>query len=128
MIVSTPKPAASTNSPSVTIKYHLHRNNANGSIFAGSLVISTDGLRPPFDVCPNQNMFQKFFGIEFHFEGHIYVRAISAYEFTCCFSLVEQIQYWLSHYKYKYGLDASMPLKTSAWIFEQVHSHLMQFA
>ena len=27
--------------------------------------------------------------------------------------------------KLNYGLDASMPSKTSAWIFEQVHSHLV---
>jgi hypothetical protein len=39
--------------------------------------------------------------------------------------LVEQIQYRLSHDKYKYGLDESMPSKTLAWIFEQVHSHLV---
>ena len=38
---------------------------------------------------------------------------------------MEQIQYRLSHDKYKYGLDASMSAKTSAWIFEQVHSHLV---
>ena len=37
----------------------------------------------------------------------------------------ERIQYCLSHDKYKYGLDALMPAKTSAWIFEQVHSHLV---
>ena len=38
---------------------------------------------------------------------------------------MEQIQFRLSHEKYKYGLDATMPSKTSAWIFEQVHSHLV---
>ena len=125
MIVSTPKPAIPTNSPCVNIKYHLHCNDANGSILAGSPVLSTDSLCPPFDACPNQNMFQQFFGLEFHHDGHVYVHAISAYEFTCCFNLMERIQYCLSHDKYKYGLDASMPAKTSAWIFEQVHSHLV---
>jgi hypothetical protein len=125
MTVSTPKLAASTKSPCPIIKYHLHRHNANGSIFAGSLFLSTDSLCPPFDACPNQNMFQQFFGIEFHFEGHTYVCAISAYEFTCCFGLVKKIQYRLSHENYTYGLDASMSLKTLAWIFEQVHSHLV---
>jgi hypothetical protein len=70
-------------------------------------------------------MFQQFFGIKFHFEGHTYICAISAYESTRCFSLVGQIQYHLSHDKYKYGLDASMPSKTLGWIFEQVHSHLV---
>ncbi len=125
MTVSTPKLAASTKSPCPIIKYYLHRQNANGSIFAGSLILLTDGLCPPFKACPNQNMFQQFFGIEFHFEGHTYVRAISAYEFTRCFRLMEQIQYCLSHANYKHGIDASTPLKTSMWIFEQVHSHLV---
>ncbi len=125
MIVSAPKPATSTISSCVKINYHLHQHNVNGSIFAGSLVISKDGLCPPFDACTNQNMFQQFFGIKFHFEGHTYVRAISAYEFTRCFRLMEQIQYRLSNANYKHGLDASMPSKTLAWIFEQVHSHLV---
>ena len=70
-------------------------------------------------------MFQQFFGFEFHHVSHIYVRAISSYEFTCCFNLTEQIQYRLSHDKYKHGFDALMPAKTSAWIFEQVQSHLV---
>ncbi len=70
-------------------------------------------------------MFQQFFGIEFHFEGHTYVRAISAYEFTRCFRLIEQLQFRLSHANYKHSLDASMPSRTSAWIFEQIHSHLV---
>ena len=60
MIVSAPRPATSTNSPCVTIKYHLHRDDADGSIFAGSSVLSPDSLCPPFDACPNQNMFQQF--------------------------------------------------------------------
>ena len=38
---------------------------------------------------------------------------------------MEQIQYCLSHDKYKYGLDALMPAKTLVLIFEQVHSHLV---
>jgi len=70
-------------------------------------------------------MFQQFFGIEFHFEGHTYVCAISAYEFICCFRLMEQLQYRLSHANYKHGFDAPMLLKTLACIFEQVHSHLV---
>jgi len=74
---------------------------------------------------PTRTCFSRFFGIKFHHDSHTYVCAISAYEFTCCFNLTEQIQYCLSHDKYKYGLDASMPAKTSAWIFEQVHSHLV---
>jgi hypothetical protein len=125
MTVSTPKLADSTKSPCPMIKYHIHRKDANGSIFAGCSVLLRDSLCPPFEACPNQNMFQQFFGIKFHFEGHSYVRAISAYEFTCCFRLMEQLQYRLSHANYKHSIDALMPSKTSTWIFEQVHSHLV---
>ena len=60
MIVSTSKPAISTDSNSVNIKYHLYQYNTNGSISAGSLVLSTDRLCQPFGACPNQNLFQQF--------------------------------------------------------------------
>jgi len=109
MTVSVPKPATSTISPSPVIIYHVHRHDADGSILAGSSILSTDSLCPPFDASPNRNIFQQFFGIKFHFEGHTYVRDISAYEFTRCFNLVKQIQYWLFHDEYKHGLDASLP-------------------
>ncbi len=125
MIASTPKPAISTNSSLVNIKYHLHHDNANGSILAGSSVLSGDSLCPPFEACPNQYLFQQYYGLKFHHDGHTYVRAISTYEFTHCFNLVDKLQYRLLHERYKYGLDAWMPAKTSAWIFKQVHSHLV---
>ncbi len=125
MIASTPKPAVSTNCQFVNIKYHLHRGNANGSILAGSSVLSGESLCPPFEACPNQNLFQNYFGIEFHHDGHTYARAISTYKFTRCFGLLKRLQYQLSHESYKFELDASMPSKMSAWLFEQVHSHLV---
>ena len=93
MIASMPKPAVSTNCQVVNIKYHLHRGNANGSILAGSSVLSGESLCPPFEACPNQNLFQHYFGIEFHHDGHTYVRAISTYKFTCCFGLLKRLQY-----------------------------------
>jgi hypothetical protein len=125
MIASMPKPAISTDSSHVHVKYHLHRDNANSPILAGLSVLSGDSICPPFEACPNQNLFQQYYDLEFHHNGHIYVRAISTYEFTCCFNLVDKLQYRLSHKKYKFRLDASMPSKTSAWIFELVHSHLV---
>jgi hypothetical protein len=125
MIASMPKPAISTDSSHVHVKYHLHHDNANSSILAGLSVLSGDSLCPPFEACPNQNLFQQYYGLKFHHDGHTYVRAISTYEFTCCFNLVDKLQYRLLHEKYKFGLNASMPSKTSAWIFEQVHSHLV---
>jgi hypothetical protein len=88
-------------------------------------VLSGDSLCPSFEACPNRNLFQQYFGLEFHHDGHTYVRAISTYKFMRCFNLVDKLQYRLSHEDYKFGLNASMPAKTSAWIFEQVHSHLV---
>jgi hypothetical protein len=88
-------------------------------------MLSGESLCPPFEAFPNQNLFQHYFGIEFHHDGHTYVRAISTYEFTCCFGLLERLQYQLLHKSYKFGLDESMQSKTSAWLFEQVHSHLV---
>jgi hypothetical protein len=128
MIASTPKPANSTDSSLVNIKYHLHHDNANTSILAGSSVLSGGSLCPPFKACPNQNLFQQYYGLEFQHDGHTYVHAILTYKFTRCFNLVDKLQYRLSHKRYKYGLDASMPAKTSAWIFKQVHSHLVHLS
>jgi hypothetical protein len=125
MTTTTPKQADPSTSPRVLVQYHLHRHGQDVSILAGSAVISRDSMCPPFESCPNRNLFQQFFGIEFHHDGHTYVRALSTYEFSRCFGLIEDIQYRLSHEKYKFGLDAAMPGRTSSWIFDQVHTHLV---
>ena len=80
---------------------------------------------PPFELCPNRNLFQHFFGIEFHHDDYTFVRALSTYEFSLCFGLVDDIQYRLLHERYKFGLDAAMPGRTSSWLFDQVHNHLV---
>ena len=97
MIATIPKPVASQQSCGVTIKYHLHRADSDATILAGSSVLSSGGLCPPFESCPNRNLFKQFFGIEFIHKGHTHVRAISTYEYAHCFGLVESIQYRLSH-------------------------------
>ncbi len=128
MTATTPKPTTTNNlSPiGVVTKYHLHRNDFNESILAGSLVLSEDGSCPLFESFPNQNLvFKQYFGLNFHHDCHTYVCAVSTYEFTFCFNLIKKIQNRLSHKQYKFGLDASMPGRTSAWLFEQVHSHLV---
>ncbi len=96
MIASTPKTAVSTDSSLINIRYHLHRDNANGSILAGSSVLLGDSLCPPFEACSNQNLFQQYYGLKFQHDGHTYVRAISAFKFTRCFNLVDKLQYRLS--------------------------------
>jgi hypothetical protein len=125
MIATIPKPVASQQSRGVTIKYHLHRADSDDTILAGSSVVSSGGLCPPLESCPNRNLFQQFFGIEFIHDSQTHVRAISTYEFARCFGLVESIQYPLSHKRHKFGLDASMLGRTLAWLFEQIHSHLV---
>ncbi len=125
MIGSAPKQAELDSIPHVVIQYTMHRAGKDAIILAGLSVISISGLYPPFEACPNRNLFQHFFGIEFQFDGHTYVRAISTFEFARCFNLIKSIQYRLAHEKYWYGLDALMPACTLAWIFDQVHSHLV---
>ncbi len=87
MTARIPKSAVPSLSPTVTVKYYLHRDGQDASILAGSSVISRDSICPPFESCPNRNIFQHYFGIEFHHDDHTYVRAISTYEFARCFSL-----------------------------------------
>ena len=54
MTATTPKPANTLSHIGVVIKYHLHRNDSDVSILAGSSVLSEDRLCPPFKSCPNQ--------------------------------------------------------------------------
>ncbi len=125
MIVSAPKQAKLDSITPIVILYHLHRADNDTSILARSGILFSSSLCPPFEACPTRNLFQHFFGIEFHFDGHTYVCAISTFEFARCFNLIENIQYRLSHEKYHFGMDVSMPARTSAWIFQQVHSQLV---
>jgi hypothetical protein len=125
MVATVPKPIKDQRLRGVAVKYHLHWADSDATILAGSSVLSTGGLCPPFESCPNRNLFQQFFGIQFIQNGHTFVHAISTYKFAHCFGLVGSIQYRLSHEKHNFGLDAAMPGRTSAWLFEQIHSHLV---
>jgi hypothetical protein len=127
MIVSAPTPAELGNVPRAVMRYILYRAGEDTTILPGSRIVSTSGLCPPFKACPNRNLFQQSFWIEFIFDNHTYVRAISTFEFTHCFNLIDSIQYHISHEKYWHGLDALMPARMSAWLFGQVHSHLVFF-
>ncbi len=69
MLATTPKVAISTDCPSVRVKYHLHRGDADSSILPGSSVLSADSLCPPFEACPNRNLFQHYFGVEFYHDS-----------------------------------------------------------
>jgi hypothetical protein len=63
--------------------------------------------------------------MEFHHEGHNYVQAISPFEFARCFHLDNDITYKLSHPSNIFCLDAAIPGRTLAHIFDQVLSHLV---
>ncbi len=125
MIVSAPKQAESGSITPIMILYHLHCADKDAAILDGSGILSPLSLCPLFEACSTRNLFQHFFGIKFHFDGHTYVRTNSTFEFACCFNLVENIQYRLSYEKYCFGMDASMPAQTFTWVFQQVHSQLV---
>jgi hypothetical protein len=76
MRASTPKLTDTSLSIGVIIKYYLHCEGSDSTILAGSSVLSGDSVCPPFESCPNQNLFQQFFGLEFHHDGHTYVCAV----------------------------------------------------
>jgi hypothetical protein len=82
MRASAPKPNNISLSTGVVIKYYLHCKESDDTILAGLSVLSGDSVCPPFESCPNKNLFQQFFGLEFHHDGHTYVCAISTYKFA----------------------------------------------
>ncbi len=110
--VSNPKLDQNTDR-GVIIKYYIHRPDADDTLLVGSEVISIDGLCPAFNACPNSNIFQTYFGIEFIHEGHTYIRAILSYEFVRCFNFIDQLTYRLSQPPHKFCVDAAMPARTS---------------
>jgi hypothetical protein len=77
MIVSVPKQAKLGSITPIMILYHLHRADEDATILAGSGILSPLSLCLPCEACPTRNLFQHFFGIEFHFDGNTYVRMIS---------------------------------------------------
>ncbi len=87
MTITLPKSA--THSPSsVHLKYHIHHAGSDNSILVGLDVISVDGLCPAFNAYPNLNIFQAYFGVKFHYDGHSYICAISPFEFVRCFGFL----------------------------------------
>jgi hypothetical protein len=123
---STTPPQDTTITPTgVRIKYFIHGPGSDESSLCGAAVLSTDGLCPPFDAGSNQNLFQHFFGIEFHYADHTHIRGISQFEFASCFGFVDNLTYRLSHPSCKFALDLAIPHHTSAWIFEQLHAYLV---
>ncbi len=124
MTITLPK--STTHYPStVILKYHIYRAGSNETILIGLDVISVDGLCLAFNACLNSNIFWTYFGIESVYNGQSYIWAISPFEFVCCHGFTDQLSYCLSQPPYKFSIGAVMPALTSAWLFEQVHAHLV---
>ncbi len=70
-------------------------------------------------------MFRHHFGIEFTYEGHTYVRTISPFKFARCYNLEDEITYKISHQSNIFCLDAAIPGRTSAHIFDQLLTRLV---
>jgi hypothetical protein len=92
--VSTLK-STQNNDRSVIIKYSIHHPDSNDTVLVGLEVMSVDGLCQAFNTCPNSNLFQTYFGLEFNYEGQSYIRAILSYKFACCFNFIDQLTYRL---------------------------------
>ena len=97
----------------------------NESCFSGPAVLSLHGLCSTFEACPNLNIFQHFFGIEFYFKNQTHVWGISQFKFACCFGFVEDLTYHLSKLANKFCLDASVPVRISAWLFDHIFDHMI---
>jgi hypothetical protein len=109
----------------VKIKYFLHGHGADKSTLCGYLVILSNSLCPPFNAETNQNMFQHLFGLKFHYKSHTHICGILPFEFAHCFGFNNNLPYCLSHPACKFSLDVAIPSMTSAWIFDQVYTHLI---
>jgi hypothetical protein len=107
------------------VLYHLHLSSNGPGSLNGSAVLSLDSLLClPFDGSSNTNLFCYHFGVEFHCNGHMYVRAISPFEFTSCFGFTDNLCYRLSHPDHWFALDTCIPALTSAWLLDHIHDWL----
>ncbi len=109
----------------VIVKYFLHRPDSDENCLTGASVVLPAGLCLPFDACPNTNLFQHLFGVEFDYEGHRRVRGISPFEFACCFGFTDELTYRLLHPTNKFCLDGAIPGCTFSWLFGQIHAYLV---
>jgi hypothetical protein len=109
----------------VSPAYFLHSVDSDATVLNGAAVLSSDSLCLPFDGSSTANLFKCHFGVKFHNDGHTFVRAISPFEFTSCFGLMDDLRYSLSQPGNWFALDAGIPLLTSAWIFDPILERLI---
>jgi hypothetical protein len=62
-----------TEGKGILVQYSLHCPDTDELVTVGAKVLSLDGLCPAFNACLNPNIFQHYFGLKFHHEGHSYL-------------------------------------------------------
>jgi hypothetical protein len=110
----------------VRISYNLHHKHDNPSILPGASIVNVDGVCPEFDAHENTNLFGHHFGIEFIYNGHIYVQAVLPFEFVSCVCLTNNLTYKLSHTSNIFCMDDAIPAITSSCIFKMIYDQCIQ--
>jgi len=105
--------------------YYLHLQGTDSTILNDTAVLTQDSLCPPFVGSSTTNLFKCHFWIEFHNDDHTYVWPFSPFEFTLCFGLIDQLQYWLSQHGNWFALNAGIPALTSTLIFGHILDRLL---
>jgi hypothetical protein len=105
----------------IQISYNLHCKHDNLSILPGASVVNVDGLRPEFDAHENINLFGHHFGIEFIYDSHTCMWAISQFEFVSCFCLADNLTYKLSNTSNFFCMDVTIPAIMSSCKFKMIY-------
>lgn len=103
-------------SASFQVLYRLHTTEQDDSIQAGSEVVSTSHLCPPYRPNSQNHLFGPYFGIKYRCDDDTFIRAISPFEFSRCFGLSDNLTYHLSKKDYQHQLDNGIPSRTSSSI------------
>ena len=109
----------------VSPAYFLHSVNSDATILNGAAILSPNSLCLAFDGSFTTNLFKCHFGVKFHNKEHTYVRAISPFESTSCFGLMDNLRYRLSQHGNWFVLDAGIPSSTSSWVFDHILKQLV---
>ncbi len=110
---------------SVSPAYFLYLVNSDATILNGAAIFSPNSLCLAFDGSSTMNLFKCRFGVEFHDKEHTYVCAISPFEFTSCFGLMDNLRYKLSQHGNWFALDVGIPLSTSSWVSDHILERLV---
>ena len=104
----------------------MHRLSDNRLSMVGSCVHAPSSLVPLFCATANRNLFDHYFGAEFHIDNRRYVRPISPFEFTWAFGLIDDFTYTLSKPEHVFSADAGIPARTSIWLCDHISDQLYE--